>query len=126
MAYGSEDSKSVTGHRPDQAGGGTTLPYDRAFVVQFTVETDEGLERATGRVEHLQTGRRAPFGSVDELLTRIASMLTGGKDQAGKQAPPAHGIKGRVKGMTRASRGDRAKTRPAGRRTAPTRRTGKA
>ena len=37
------------------------LPYGKAFVVQFTSETDRTLEHATGRIEHLESGRRVPF-----------------------------------------------------------------
>ena len=75
MAYGVQDSEDATRRRRDQSRGAMTLPYDRAFVVQFTVETDNGLKRATGRVEHLETGRRATFRSVDELLESIVTLL---------------------------------------------------
>jgi hypothetical protein len=51
------------------------LPYARAFVVQFSADTDSGLEHATGRVEHLQTGRQLRFTSVAELVTCIAALL---------------------------------------------------
>ena len=51
------------------------LPYAKAFVVQFSVDTDSGLEHATGRVEHLQTGRQARFTSVAELVTCITKLL---------------------------------------------------
>lgn len=51
------------------------LPYAKAFVVQFTAETDDRLEHATGRVEHLQSGRRARFASTADLLARIVALL---------------------------------------------------
>lgn len=68
---------------PERAEGGgprgaddkPTLPYAKAFVVQFGVETDARLERVAGRVEHLQTGRRARFGSIDDLLACLVAML---------------------------------------------------
>jgi len=53
-----------------------SLPYGNAFVVQFSSETDQNLEHATGRLEHLQSGRRVPFASTAELLACIVVMLT--------------------------------------------------
>jgi len=59
----------------DRSEKGPALPYVKAFVVQFTADTDARLEHVRGRVEHLQTGRRAEFRSTDELLARIAGLL---------------------------------------------------
>ena len=53
-----------------------SLPYGKAFMVQFSSETDPSLEHAMGRLEHLQSGRRAPFASAAELLACIVVMLT--------------------------------------------------
>ena len=53
------------------------LPYAKAFVVQFSAETDPRLGTTTGRVEHLQTGRRSRFATADELLAWIMAMLAG-------------------------------------------------
>ena len=61
----------------DRAHSPPALPYAKAFVVQFSAETDARLVTATGRVEHLQTGRRSRFASVDELFTSITVMLGG-------------------------------------------------
>jgi hypothetical protein len=58
-------------------GDKPALPYAKAFVVHFSFETDAGLERATGRVEHLQSGRRAAFASLVELLVCLVAMLGG-------------------------------------------------
>ena len=55
----------------------SALPYAKAFVVQFSAETDPRLGTTTGRVEHLQTGRRSRFASADELLAWLMAMLTG-------------------------------------------------
>jgi hypothetical protein len=52
-----------------------TLPYAKAFVVQFTAETDARLEHVTGRIEHLQTGRRVRFTSMDDLRAGFVAML---------------------------------------------------
>jgi hypothetical protein len=66
---------------PSDAAGaaqGATLPYDKAFVVQFTAETGADLAPAAGRVEHLLTGRRSRFASIDEFLACLATLLVDG------------------------------------------------
>jgi hypothetical protein len=62
---------------PGRADNPPALPYGKAFVVQFGAETDTRLGHVTGRIEHLQTGRRSRFASVDELLAWIMAMLAG-------------------------------------------------
>jgi hypothetical protein len=51
------------------------LPYEKAFVVQFTAETGASLEPIAGRVEHLLTGRRSRFASIEEFLACIEALL---------------------------------------------------
>ncbi len=51
------------------------LLYARAFVVQFTSNTEVSLERAEGRIEHMQSGRRIRFASTKELLASFAYFL---------------------------------------------------
>ena len=63
---------------PGPAHTPSALPYAKSFVVQFSAETDPRLGTAAGRIEHLQTGRRSRFASVDELLAGIKAMLAGG------------------------------------------------
>ena len=70
---GSEGAESAA--RRD-APGRPGLPYAKAFVVHFTAESDVRMERAAGRVEHLQSGRRARFASTAELLACIAALLS--------------------------------------------------
>jgi hypothetical protein len=55
--------------------GRTTLPAERAFVVQLRVDAD--LERGifTGRVEHVLSGTAAPFASVAELLEHMRAAV---------------------------------------------------
>ena len=67
-----------------RAGSGTALPYAKAFVVQFAAGTDAGLEHASGRVEHLQSGRQARFTSVTDLVACIAVLL---RDAPERSAP---------------------------------------
>jgi hypothetical protein len=62
---------------PDRADNRPVLPFAKAFVVQFAAETDARLGNVTGRIEHLQTGRRSRFASVDDLLAFIMAMLAG-------------------------------------------------
>jgi len=69
-----EGAESPVAARTDNR---SALPYAKAFIVQFGAETDARLGHVTGRVEHLQTGRRSRFASVDELLARIMTMLAG-------------------------------------------------
>jgi hypothetical protein len=77
-------------------GQRATLPYDRAFVVQFTAETSNRLERAAGRVEHLQTGRRSRFASIDEFVACVAALLDDHTKTSSKRSPVA-GRKGRAR-----------------------------
>jgi hypothetical protein len=79
-----------------------SLPYAKAFVVQFSAETGARLEHAAGRVEHLQTGRRTRFASVYDLLACIVALL----DE--DNAPGKSGSRAR-----RRSRGPRTKGRDA-------------
>jgi hypothetical protein len=65
---------------------GPSLPYARAFVVQFTADTDAGLEYAAGRIEHLETGRRERFESAHDLLLWISALLARDRDAPGSSA----------------------------------------
>jgi hypothetical protein len=69
--------EEAEGPVPARADNASALPYAKAFVVQFGAETDARLGHVTGRIEHLQTGRRSRFASVDELLTWMMAMLAG-------------------------------------------------
>ena len=51
------------------------LPADRAFVVQFSAAADLGHHRPEGRVEHVVSGERARFHTLDELLGFMARLL---------------------------------------------------
>jgi hypothetical protein len=67
------DSKSSAGRRHEDDG--PTLPYARAFLVQFNAETHASLRQAAGRVEHLASGARFRFGSISALHACITAML---------------------------------------------------
>jgi hypothetical protein len=62
---------------PGRADNPSALPYAKAFIVQFDEGTDARPGNVSGRVEHLQRGRRSRFASVDELLAWIMAMLAG-------------------------------------------------
>jgi hypothetical protein len=52
-----------------------TLPPWKAFVVQFSTETGARPGLFSGRIEHLNSGRRASFGSRQELLAILERLL---------------------------------------------------
>jgi hypothetical protein len=84
MANGSDPE---SGH--DAAEGGVPLPYAKAFVVQFTSDTDARLVHAAGRVEHMQSGRSMRFTSATDLLVCIGRLLARDEsEQASRDWPP--------------------------------------
>jgi hypothetical protein len=52
-----------------------TLPAWKAFVVQFSLETNTHEGTFAGRVEHLRSGRQGHFNSPDGLLVILDRML---------------------------------------------------
>ena len=67
-------------HRPTppacaEPKGAPTLPAWKAFAVQFSTETSPESDVFSGRVEHLNSGRRARFMSKKELLAVLERML---------------------------------------------------
>lgn len=52
-----------------------TLPVWKAFAVQFSTETSAARGVFSGRVEHLNSGRRARFVSKADLLAVLERML---------------------------------------------------
>jgi hypothetical protein len=69
------DRKRSAGPLPGRADDQVTLPYAKAFVVHFAAETNARLEHVIGRVEHLQTGCRSRFASIEGLLACIRTAL---------------------------------------------------
>jgi hypothetical protein len=57
----------------ERSGRIDSLPYERAFVVQFGVDADVAAGPVVGRAEHLASGRSARFASWEELLRFVAS-----------------------------------------------------
>jgi len=55
--------------------GAPTLPAWKAFTVQFSIESCPHSGVFSGRVEHLNSGRRARFASKAELLSVLERML---------------------------------------------------
>ncbi len=51
------------------------LPAWKAFVVQFSRESDGSGGTFAGRAEHLRSGRREPFASPQELIALFDRML---------------------------------------------------
>ena len=90
----SKPTNPELGDRADSAQS-ATLPYEKAFVVQFTAETGSSLTPAAGRVEHLLTGRRSRFASIEEFLDCLARLLV---DEA--KAAPKRGRRAGRKGSS--------------------------
>jgi hypothetical protein len=53
-----------------------SLPAVKAFVLQFSHDTDAKGGMFAGRVEHLQSGRRARFASAQELVAVLTRLLS--------------------------------------------------
>jgi hypothetical protein len=54
---------------------GSTLSVHRAFVVHLAAGGGSARRRFSGRVEHLSSGRTAPFSSLNRLLAFFAAIL---------------------------------------------------
>ena len=97
MIQAGMDDDVASGSGSEGAGGAALrggadrpgLPYANAFVVQFSAETDRQLAHATGRVEHLQIGRRMRFGSTAELLAGIVALLVDDRNHPPEQGEQA-------------------------------------
>lgn len=59
----------------EESSEGPVLPAWRAFVVQFSRQTEPATNSLSGRVEHLSSGRRAHFESPEELLAALRRLL---------------------------------------------------
>jgi hypothetical protein len=69
-----------------RAKEGPELPAWKAFVVQFTRDTNPPAGNFSGRVEHLSSGRRARFSSKRELLAGLEKLLEEiGADQSSQR-----------------------------------------
>ena len=58
-----------------RTGTGLTFPQRMAFVVWFSAESDAERSVIKGRVEHVSSGEKAGFGSLDELWAFVRSSL---------------------------------------------------
>jgi len=63
--------------RATTAGGAEvpSLPAWKAFVVQFSRETNPRAGTFSGRVEHMSSGRQARFASKRELFAALEKLL---------------------------------------------------
>jgi len=78
-----KSKRSAPAVQPKSSGGEEVpaLPVWKAFVVQFSRETNRETGTFSGRVEHMSSGRRARFGSSQELVAVLGTML----DQLGER-----------------------------------------
>jgi hypothetical protein len=51
------------------------LPTQRAFVVQFSAQTNVALGQFAGRVEHVVSGHARHFQTLEELVGCLVQML---------------------------------------------------
>jgi hypothetical protein len=51
------------------------LPVQRAFVVQFSAQTNVELDQFAGRVEHVVSGHARRFHTLEDLLRCLVQML---------------------------------------------------
>ena len=68
-------------------GGDRPLPAERAFVVQFHVETDLAQGRIMGRAEHVVSGQAAHFDTLQDLLWFIERVLTTRRAEPADELP---------------------------------------
>jgi hypothetical protein len=88
------------------------FPYTRAFVVQFAEHAEPSGGEFEGRVEHLHSGRRAPFESGEALVTLLTGMLLHPDSDPGDpgEAPPGK-PRGRKSGRPRDTALERSRTK---------------
>lgn len=65
----------MTNALPTRSASNPTPARDAAFVVHLATDQSR-LARAHGRVEHVATGRAAPFESPEELVRFMQETLT--------------------------------------------------
>ena len=66
----------------------SSLPTNRAFVLQLRAEANVEQDHFDGRIEHVVSGHASEFHSVGELLAFLAQILTSeSKTQKAKEQP---------------------------------------
>jgi hypothetical protein len=73
------------------------LPAQRAFVVQFSAQTNVKLGRFAGRVERVVSGHARRFQTLEEFVGSLVQMLTT------LGATPAEGREGMHEGTNESS-----------------------
>ena len=68
----------------------TSFPFARAFVVQFE-QAGASSTKFKGRVEHLESGERASFGSREALLGVLTGVLVQARPHTEEEAEIAEG-----------------------------------
>jgi hypothetical protein len=62
-----------------------SLPTNRAFLVQFRLQSTEASPAYAGRVEHVVSGEGTRFHSLDELLAFMIRVLRHVQQASGAQ-----------------------------------------
>jgi len=63
----------------------SSLPTNRAFVLQFRADADVEQGRFDGRIEHVVSGQTALFHSLEELVEFLAHTLPPGRQERREQ-----------------------------------------
>jgi len=61
--------------RATNSTAGHILPVEAAFVVQFSAHSAPSQGLASGRVEHVRTGKVRHFSSTEDLLSFLTETL---------------------------------------------------
>ena len=87
-----------------------SFPFARAFVVQFVEQAGSSSTKFKGRVEHLESGERASFGSREALLGFLTGMLVQARPRTADEAEMAEGTpRSRRRGLAANRSGDAKK-----------------
>jgi hypothetical protein len=93
VIHGGKSTKEVRS-RAGSSGVGppeAAFPFKMAFAVQFVERAGATRTKFEGRIEHLESGRRARFGSRKALLDLLAEMLVEESPRPGEQGETAEG-----------------------------------
>ena len=67
---------SKSDHRAPEGRTVDDLPRRKTFVLQLSRDSGPGQATFAGRVEHLSTGRRARFETLEELMAALSRLLS--------------------------------------------------
>lgn len=66
------------------------LPTNRTFLIRLSGDEEAGVDPLCGKVEHVQSGRSAPFTSLEELRAFVVRLVDA-KDPEPTRSPDPGG-----------------------------------